>query len=82
MPPLMGVDSNISALIWSSWGGDWLSAALGRGELGKKAFGKKRITFDKAEAFTWTRNGEDAELIVGEEKQLGANSLRARRIVC
>jgi leader peptidase (prepilin peptidase)/N-methyltransferase len=39
-------------------------------EGGKFAFGKKRLVFDKPEAFTWTRHGEDADFVVGEEKQL------------
>jgi leader peptidase (prepilin peptidase)/N-methyltransferase len=71
MPPLMGVDSNLLALMWSLIGGATGYLLLwGVVELGKKAFGKKRISFDKQEAFTWTRNGEDAELIVGGETQL------------
>ena len=36
-------------------------------ELGKLAFGKKRITFDPPASFTWTRIGDDADLKVGDD---------------
>jgi leader peptidase (prepilin peptidase)/N-methyltransferase len=39
-------------------------------EAGKFAFGKKRIRFDTPTSFTWTRRGEDADLLVGEERSL------------
>jgi len=39
-------------------------------ELGKLAFGKKRVVLEKAEDFTWTRHGDDADFICGGEKQL------------
>lgn len=71
IPPLMGEKSPLMSGVWSIAG-----AAAGYFtlwavvELGKKAFGKKRIAFEKAEAFTWTRKGDDAELKVGEEMQL------------
>lgn len=39
-------------------------------EAGKKAFGKKRIRLDAPTPFTWTRAGDDAELVVGEERSL------------
>jgi leader peptidase (prepilin peptidase)/N-methyltransferase len=39
-------------------------------EAGKLAFGKKRISFPTAESFTWTRENDDADLVVGEEKSL------------
>lgn len=38
-------------------------------EAGKLAFGKKRVVLEKAEAFTWTRQGDDADFVCGEEKQ-------------
>jgi len=34
-------------------------------ELGKKAFGKKRVILKKPESFTWTRHGDDADLDTG-----------------
>ena len=67
-PALMGVDNRLFALLWSV-----AAAAAGYGtlwlvvELGKKAFGKKRIELEKPEAFTWTRQGDDADLATGDE---------------
>ncbi len=71
LPALMEQDSFLGGLLWSVIG-----AASGYGilwlvvELGKKAFGKKRLSFDKEEEFAWTRDGEDAELAVGSEKMV------------
>jgi leader peptidase (prepilin peptidase)/N-methyltransferase len=71
IPLMMGVENNLVA-----GGLSLLGAAVGYFllwgvvELGKKMFGKKRIVFDQPETFTWTRNGDDAELLVGEDKQL------------
>ncbi|MFZ4683547.1 MAG: prepilin peptidase, partial [Terrimicrobiaceae bacterium] len=68
IPQMMETDSRLSALGLSLAG-----AALGYGllwaivEFGKLAFGKKRHTFEPAEAFTWHRDGENASLTVGEE---------------
>ncbi len=51
-----------------------LSAALGYVllwvvlEAGKQAFGKKRIRLDAPTPFNWTRKGEDAEFVVGEQR--------------
>ena len=71
VPALMSVDGRWSALLTSA-----LSAALGYAilwivlEAGKKVFGKKRIQLDAPTAFSWTRKGEDADFIVGEEQGL------------
>jgi leader peptidase (prepilin peptidase) / N-methyltransferase len=71
VPELMSTDSHIVAVIRSG-----LAAALGYVilwmvlEAGKFAFGKKRIRFDAPTSFTWTRHGEDADLLVGEERSL------------
>ncbi|CAN5747796.1 hypothetical protein BH20VER1_BH20VER1_19410 [soil metagenome] len=71
VPALMATDSRLVALVTSV-----LSAALGYGVLwlvlegGKLAFGKKKIRLEAAIPFSWTRQGEDAEFIVGEEKGL------------
>lgn len=52
------------------------SAALGYGLLwivlegGKLAFGKKKIRLDAPTPFTWTRTGDDAEFVVGEDRGL------------
>lgn len=69
LPAMMGTDSRLMSLLWSAaaavagYGTLWLVV-----ELGKKAFGKKRIELEKPEAFTWTRHGDDADLETGEEK--------------
>ncbi len=51
-----------------------LSAALGYFvllfvlEAGKLVFGRKNIRLDEPTRFTWTRRGDDADLVVGEER--------------
>ncbi|MEP7015601.1 MAG: prepilin peptidase [Verrucomicrobiota bacterium] len=71
VPALMGTDSRIGAVIRSV-----LAAALGYVilwlvlEAGKLAFGKKRIRLEAPTPFTWKRQGEDAEFIVGSEQSL------------
>ena len=71
LPALMGQDSRLRAVLWSLG-----AAALGYVllwlvlEAGKKAFGKKRIRLDAPTPFSWIRDGDDAEFIVGEEPGL------------
>jgi leader peptidase (prepilin peptidase) / N-methyltransferase len=71
LPALMGEDSR-----WLAAAQSLGAAALGYGllwivlEAGKKAFGKKRIKFDAPTKFSWVRDGEDAEFVVGEERGL------------
>jgi len=71
VPGLMATEGRWSALLTSA-----LSALLGYAilwvvlEAGKKAFGKKKIQLDAPTAFTWTRKGEDADFVVGEEQGL------------
>ncbi len=66
VPEMMGTDSRLMGLAWSAAGAAagyatlWLVV-----ELGKKAFGKKRIDLEKPESFTWTRHGDDADLVAG-----------------
>ena len=66
LPAMMDTDFHLMGLLWSA-----AAAAAGYCalwlvvELGKKAFGKKRIELDKPESFTWTRHGDDADLVVG-----------------
>jgi leader peptidase (prepilin peptidase)/N-methyltransferase len=61
---------------WSALGTSALSAALGYVilwivlEAGKKAFGKKRIRLEAPTPFTWTRRGDDADFVVGDEQGL------------
>lgn len=71
MPQLMGSDSNLVGGLWSIAGAAVGYFTLwGVVEAGKLAFGKKRVAFEKPEAFTWTRHGDDADLVVGDDKQL------------
>jgi leader peptidase (prepilin peptidase)/N-methyltransferase len=71
IPALMGVDSR-------RWAGAMSlgAAALGYGllwvvlEAGKKAFGKKRIRLEAPTHFSWVRDADDAEFVVGEERGL------------
>jgi len=68
-PAMMEVDSRLMSVVWSAAG-----AATGYGtlwlvvEMGKKAFGKRKIELEKPEVFTWTRHGDEADLEVGVEK--------------
>jgi leader peptidase (prepilin peptidase)/N-methyltransferase len=71
IPLLMGANANLVAAGWSLFGAACGYFLLwGVVELGKKAFGKKRVTFEKIERFTWTRHDDDADLVVGDEKSL------------
>ena len=67
-PGMMGVESHLMSVIWSASaaaaGSFTLWAVV---EVGKKAFGKKRIELEKPEPFTWIRHGDDADLEAGGE---------------
>ena len=71
LPALMNETSRLRAGAWSLG-----SAALGYVLLwlvlegGKKAFGKKRIRLEAATPFTWVRDGQEAEFVVGDERGL------------
>ena len=71
VPELMNTDSRVAALVRSV-----LAAAFGYVVLwivlegGKIAFGKKRVKLDAPSPFKWTRQGDDADFIVGEERNL------------
>ena len=71
VPELMNADTRLAAVIRSA-----LAAALGYVILwivlegGKIAFGKKRVELDAPTPFTWTRHGDDADFVVGEERSL------------
>ena len=71
VPAVMSAEGRLTALLTSA-----LSALLGYAilwivlEAGKKAFGKKKIQLDAPTPFTWTRKGDDADFVVGEEKGL------------
>lgn len=71
VPELMMTGKRWEALLTAA-----LSALLGYVilwivlEAGKKAFGKKRVQLHAPTPFTWTRKGEDADFVVGEEVSL------------
>lgn len=71
VPELMQTDSRLAALVRSL-----LAAALGYLallfvlEAGKLAFGKKRVRFDAPTPFSWKRQGDDADFVVGPEQSL------------
>lgn len=68
-PGLMGETTRGMALLWSAVGaasGFFLLWGVVIG--GKMAFGRKKMTFDPPAPFTWTRHGDDADFVVGEEK--------------
>src|SRR5438270_5517243 len=71
VPPLMNTDRRLMALVASAG-----SAALGYALLwlviegGKLVFGKKRIRLEKPTSFTLTRHHDDADFVVGDEKNL------------
>jgi leader peptidase (prepilin peptidase) / N-methyltransferase len=71
VPALMSTEVRWRAVLASA-----LSALLGYAilwivlEAGKKAFGKKKVQLGSPAPFTWTRKGDDADFIVGEEKSL------------
>ena len=71
VPELMSADTRVAAVVRSL-----LAAALGYVVLwivlegGKIAFGKKRVRLDAPTPFTWTRHGDDADFVVGEEQSL------------
>ncbi len=70
-PALMGEESRLRAFGWSLG-----AAALGYGLLwlvlegGKLAFGKRRVRLDAPTPFSWVRQGDDAEFVVGEEREM------------
>ena len=71
LPSLMATDRRLLAIAISAG-----SAALGYAILwlvlegGKIAFGKKKIRLEQPTPFTWTRTGDDADFLVGEERSL------------
>jgi len=71
VPALMSSDSRLAAVIRSVLAGLlgyvilWIVL-----EAGKIAFGKKRIRLDAPTPFTWTRRGDDADFVIGDEQSL------------
>ena len=68
IPPLMSVEKPWEALLWSAVGAaSGYFLLWGVVEMGKIAFGKKTVLLDTAEEFSWKREGDEAELKVGDE---------------
>jgi leader peptidase (prepilin peptidase)/N-methyltransferase len=71
LPQLMGTDRH-----WVGFMISLGSAVLGYVLLwfvlegGKLVFGRKRIRLEEPNAFAWSRKGEDADFVVGEERSL------------
>ncbi len=69
LPVLHQTDSHTAGALWSV-----LGAATGFFslwavvELGKLAFGRKRVQFDSPQPMVWTLQGDDAELVLGDER--------------
>ncbi len=71
IPTLHGQQSALLGGTWSLAGAACGYLALWAVvELGKLAFGKKRIVFEKPEPFSWTRRGDEADFLVGDDKML------------
>lgn len=69
LPPLMGATSPLAGLLWSAVGAATGYFLLwGVVEAGKLAFGKKKMSFDEPTAFHWRREGDDADVSLGEEE--------------
>ena len=71
VPELMDTDSPIAAAIRSVLAGvlGYLILLIVL-EAGKIAFGKKRICFDAPTPFTWKKQGDDADFVVGSEQSV------------
>src|SRR6266487_3700257 len=71
VPELMDTDSRIAAGIRSVLAGvlGYLILLMVL-EAGKIAFGKKRIRFDGPTPFTWKKQDDDADFVVGNEESL------------
>src|SRR5262249_7991079 len=71
VPEFVNTHSRVAPLVRAA-----LAAALGYVILwivlegGKIAFGKKRVRLDGPTPFAWTRHGDDADFVVGEERSL------------
>jgi leader peptidase (prepilin peptidase)/N-methyltransferase len=69
IPPLMDTDSHLTAGLLSILGAATGYLLLwGVVDMGKIAFGKKKIILEAAQPFSWERAGEEAVLQVGEER--------------
>jgi len=68
LPVMMGVESHWQGLMWSVIGAAAGYFTLwGVVEGGKLAFGRKKLRLEKTMPFVWKRDGENADLRIGEE---------------
>lgn len=69
LPVMMGVTSPLLSLLWSLAGAAAGYFLLwGVVEAGKLAFGKKRLRFDEPAPFSWHRQDDDADVVLGDER--------------
>jgi leader peptidase (prepilin peptidase)/N-methyltransferase len=71
MPLLHRQTTNLGGAFWSLVGAAGGFAALWVVvQLGKLAFGRKRLRFEQPQPFTWTRRDQEADFVVGSEQML------------
>ena len=71
MPILHLQTTNLASVWWSLIGAASGFAALWLVvQLGKLAFGRKRLRFDDPQPFTWTRRDQEADFVVGSDQML------------
>lgn len=83
-PALVGESTWWAGLLWSVIGGAvGYSVLWGIVELGKLAFGRKRLEFPAPQSFVWRRVSEDeAELLLGDDPPEKWSELFARESDC
>jgi leader peptidase (prepilin peptidase) / N-methyltransferase len=79
VPLLHGVTSPLEGGMWAVIGGaSGYFLLWGVVEAGKLAFGKKRIVFEKPESFSWVRENDDADFVLGEDKERWSEMFRPK----
>ena len=71
MPVLHSQSANLAGVLWSLCGAASGFAALWLVvQLGKMAFGRKRMRFEDPQPFSWTRRDQEADFVVGPDQML------------
>ncbi len=71
MPLLHAQATNLGGGLWGLCGAGVGFAALWLVvQIGKLAFGRKRLRFEEPQPFTWTRREQEADFVVGEDQML------------
>ncbi len=71
LPRLHAQTTNLAGGLWALVGaGAGFAALWVVVQLGKLAFGRKRLRFADPQPFTWTRRDQEADFVVGEEAML------------